>query len=148
VPLDLCAQPRLGQQQARAGWRPLHEEVEVSHRRLRDRVAVYQRLDHCAQCRAQPTQGPDVRKVSSRYACSLDPPPSLRVAIGRQEIVRRRRSGRRDGIDEVHGDNRLADYCEALGTRSANGHIESIGIRNFYKCHEFFETLTPCIWHV
>jgi hypothetical protein len=29
---------------------------------------------------------------------------------GRQEIVRRRRSGRRDGIDEVHGDNRLADY--------------------------------------
>jgi len=125
----------------------LHVEVEVSHGRLRDRAAIYQRLNHCAQCRAQPTQGLDVRKVPTRYTCSLDPPPSLHIVIGRQEIVRRRRSGRRDGIDKIHGDNRLADYGEAPGTRSANGHIEIIGIRNFYNCYEFFETFTPCPGH-
>jgi hypothetical protein len=138
--------PGLSQQQACAGRCRLHEEVEVSHCRLRHRAAVYQRLDHCPQCRAQPAQGPDVRQVSTRYACPLDPPPSMHVAISRQEIIRRRRSGRRDGIDQVHGHNRLADYGEAPGTRSANSHIESIGIRYFYECHELFETLgsLPC----
>jgi hypothetical protein len=100
-----------------------------------------------AQGRAQPAQGPDIRKISARHPGCLDPPPGFRVAIDREEIVRRRRSGRRDRIDEIHGDNRLADHGEAPETSSANGHIRIIGIRYFDKRHEFFETLDPCRRH-
>jgi hypothetical protein len=140
VPPRLGAQSRPGQQQAHAGRRRLHEEVEVGYRPVRDRVPVHQRLDRFPQGRAQPPQGPQVRQFSARDARPFDPPPNPRVAIRRQEIVHRGRSGRRDGIDEIHRDNRLADYGEAPASVSANGHIESIGIRVFYKCHAFFET--------
>ena len=86
-------------------------------------AAVYQRLDRCAQGRAQLAKGPDVREVSARYAGPLDPPPGLRVAIRRQQIFRRRRSGRCDGINEIQGNNRLAHHSEAPATRNANRHI-------------------------
>jgi hypothetical protein len=101
------------------------------------------RSDTAACGTGQLAQGPNVRNVAIRYACSLGLPPSLRVTIRREEIFRRRRSGRRDGIDEIHGDNRLAGHREAPATRNANGHIASIGIRNFDKFHEFFETFAP-----
>jgi hypothetical protein len=132
VPLDFGTQARRGQQQARAGGRRLHEEVEVSHGRPRGRAAVQQCLDHCAQCRTQPPQGLDVRKVSTRYACSLDPPPRLRVAIGRQEVARGRRPGSRGGVDEVHGDNRFADHSKApaasAGPATMSQHHDYIGL--------------------
>src|SRR5262249_17804845 len=49
----------------------------------------------------------------------------------------------RDGVDEVHRDDRLAGHGEALPPGSINGHNRSIGIRDFDKRHEFFETLGP-----
>ena len=109
---------------------------------LRDRAVVDQRLDHVPQGRAQPAQGPGLGQVSGRHARSLDPPPGLRAALGRQEIVPRRRSGRRDGIDQIHGDNGLADHREAPATGTSRG-IGIIDIRDFDECHEFFETFDP-----
>ena len=91
-------------------------------------------------------QGPGVWQVSVRHARSLDPPPGLRAAIRRQHVVARRRSGRRDGIDEIHRDNGLADHREAPATSTDRG-AGNIDIRDFDECHEFFETSGPCPGH-
>jgi hypothetical protein len=123
------------------------ELAEVGHRRPRDRAVVYQRLDHVPQDRPQPADGPDVRKVPARQARSLEAPPGLGAAIRRQEIVRHGRSGRRDGIDEIHGDNELAHNGQPAAAGSAYCRAGIIDIRDFDKCHEFFETLSPCRRH-
>jgi len=96
--------------------------------------------------RAELAQRPDVRHVSGQDACFLDPPPGLRTAIRRQEIVCHGRSGRRD-VDEIHGDNRLADNGEPATAGRADRHIRITDIRDFDERHEFFETLKPCRGH-
>jgi len=111
---------------------------------LRDRTVGHQCLDHVAQRRAQPAQGLDVRQAPARHARSLDPPPGRRAALRRQEVIRHGRSGDRDRINEIHGDNKFADNGEPAATGRAGYHAGTIGIRNFDKCHEFFETLTSC----
>jgi hypothetical protein len=80
---------------------------------------AHQRLDRLPQGRAQPAQSPDVRRVAIRHSRSLDPPPGLRAAICREEIVRHGRSGRRDRIDEIHRDNGLADNGEPAASPAA-----------------------------
>ena len=72
------------------------------------------------------------------------PPPGRRAALRRQEVIRHGRSGDRDGINEIHGDNKFADNGEPAAAGRAGCHVGTIGIRNFDKCHEFFETLTSC----
>jgi hypothetical protein len=69
--------------------------------------------------------------------------PGLRAAIGRQEIFSRRGSGRRNGVDEIHDDNRLAEHGEPSAACNVYGHFRIIDISDFYECHEFFETFRP-----
>ena len=47
----------------------------------------------------------------------------------------------------IHSENRLADHSEAVASSNADGHIKSIGIRNFDNYHEFFEAFDPLPWH-
>jgi hypothetical protein len=114
---------------------------------LQDGTVIYQRLDHIAQRRAQPVQGLDVRQAPARHARSLNPPPGRRAALRRQEVVRHGRSGGRDGVNKIHGDNGFADNGEPAAAGRPGRHIRIIDIRNFDKCHEFFETLTSCRRH-
>ena len=135
----VCAQPRPGQLQSRAGRRRLHEEVEVGHpARGTGRSSTSASIT--SRKAEQPPQGPDVRKVYVRHARSLDPPPGLGAAIRRQEVVRYGRSGRRDGIDEIHRDDRLADNGGPTAAGRTDRRIRIICIRDFDKRHEFFET--------
>jgi DNA-binding transcriptional LysR family regulator len=119
----------------------------AGHGPLRDGTVSDQCLDHVAQRRAQPAQGLDVRQASARHARSLDPPPGRRAALRRQEVIRHGRSGDRDGINEIHGDNEFAGNGEPAAAGRAGRHVRTIDIRNFDKCHEFFETLTSCRRH-
>jgi hypothetical protein len=95
------------------------KKFDLGHRHPRHLAIVYQRLDHLSQGRAQPAQHTDVRQVPARQADSLQPPPGLCAVIRRQQAVTGRRSGRRDGIDEIHGDYRLADQREAAAASRA-----------------------------
>ena len=52
---------------------------------------------------------------------------------------------RRDGIDQIHRDNGLADHSEAPATGTGRG-TGIIDIRDFDECHEFFETFDPLPW--
>jgi hypothetical protein len=119
------------------------EQPGFAHRRRRrtrngsDRNSAA--FDQVPQGRAQPAQGPGVRQFSRRHARCLGPPPGRRAAILRQEVVPRRRSGRRAGIDEIHRDNGLADHHETAAARTGRG-TGIIDIRDFDERHEFFET--------
>jgi hypothetical protein len=52
------------------------------------------------------------------------------------------RSGCRHGIDEIHGDNRLAYNDEPAAATGTGRRVGKADIRDFDKCHEFFETFS------
>jgi hypothetical protein len=58
-------------------------------------------------------------------------------------LAHRRSRATLAGSAKVHRDDRLAGHGEAPAAGGANGHIRIIGISNFNKSYEFFETFGP-----
>jgi hypothetical protein len=118
------------------------EQAGLAHRRSRRTCGGSDR--NVAACPAMNVsrEFPPYARCHCISVRSLDPPPGLRAAICREEIVRHGRSGRRDRIDEIYCNNGLADNGEPAAS-PADRRAGIIDIRDFDECHKFFETFNP-----